>query len=261
MVRPRLLKNKPLVEAILEVRWELEAGHAPEMKRDPYYKFLLGKLFESVKKEYPHHEELPAAVAPEEFTPYVVHHRFRAAPSGWPLLQVGPGVFTVNETEAYEWEKFERWINEAIPKLVAAHPQPEALKFNTLMLRFVNAISFDFAKVNALKFLSEKMGMNFSLPASIFEDGIVGSSPMEISNQLVFSCTKPKGVLLFKFNSGKKHESPALIFQIWLASRGGQVPAMPDGFGEWASAAHAIIERSFFQLIAGDLEKEFGGDA
>ncbi len=261
MVRPRLLKNKPLVEAILEVRWALLEGPAPNVKRDPYYKFLLGKLFESIKKEYPHHEELPAAVVPEELTAHVVHHRFRAKPGGWPLLQVGPGVFTVNETDAYVWENFERSINEAIPKLVAAHPQPEALKFDTVMLRFVNAVPLDFGKVNVLRFLSEKMGTTISLPASIFEDEIVSTSPVEISNQLVFPSTKPPGVLLFKFNSGKRYENPALIFEIWFISRGGQVPAMPDAFREWASAAHSIIERSFFQLIAGDLEKEFSANA
>lgn len=261
MVQSRMLKNKPLVEAILEVRWALEAGPAPEMKRDPHYKFLLGKLFDSIKKEYPHHEELPTAALPEELMLYMVHHRFRPKPDGWPLLQVGPGVFTVNETHAYKWENFERRINEAIPKLVAAHPQPEALKFDTLMLRFINAVPLDFSKVDALKFLSEKMGTTISLPGSIFDDGIVTGSPTEILSQLVFPCTKPRGVLLFKFNSGRKHESPALIFQIWFVSRGEHTPPMPTGFSEWADAAHAIIERSFFQLIAGDLEKEFAGDA
>jgi len=261
MVQPRVLKNKPLVEAILEVRWALEAGPTPDMKRDPYYKFLLGKLFESVKKEYPHHEELPAAIAPEDLTPFMVHHRFRAKPDGWPLLQVGPGVFTVNETEAYQWVTFERCINDAIPKLVAAHPEPEALKFDTIILRFINAIPLDFARVNVLTFLSEQMRTNCSLPSSIFEGGVVSGSPVEISNQIVFPCTKPRGVLLFKFHSGKKREAPALIFQISFVSRGDHVPTMPTGFNEWAEAAHAIVETSFFQLIAGDLEKEFSGDA
>jgi len=261
MVRPRFLKSKPLVEAILEVQWALEPGPEPEIKRDPHYKFLLGTLFESVKNEYPYHEELPAAHVPDELTPHVVHHRFRAKPGGWPLLQVGPGVFTVNETEAYAWENFERWINEAIPKLVTAHPQPDALKFQKVMLRFINAVVLDFAAVNVLQFLAEKMKTRISLPQSIFEAGTVSDHPIEITNQLVFPSTKPPGLLLFKFNSGKRHANPALIFEIWFVSRGQQIPQMPEGFRDWANAAHALIERSFFQLIEGELEKEFSGHA
>ena len=91
MPRAKLLKNKPLIEAILEVRWNLEPGPAPGTGRDPHYKFLLGKLFETVKTRFPHHEELPAASIPEELTPYAVHHRFRESANGWPLIQVAQG--------------------------------------------------------------------------------------------------------------------------------------------------------------------------
>lgn len=189
MGSPRKLLNKPLVEAILEVRWTLEAGPAPETKRDPHYKFLLGTLFQTIKSNYPHREELPVASVPEELTPHTVHHRFRAFPDGWPLLQVGPGVFTVNETTNYEWESFERRINEAIPILVAAHPRPEELRFEMLMLRFVNAIPIDFAKVNVLEFLSRKMRTTVSLPDSVFESDTIGRAPIEFSTQFVFPCT------------------------------------------------------------------------
>src|SRR5438034_9047205 len=101
MSRPKPLKNKPLVEALVEIRWQLEPGSATGLSRDPHYKFLLGKLFETVKARFPHHEELPAASVPEEMTSHVVHHRFRKTPSGWPLIQVGPGIFSVNEAVRY----------------------------------------------------------------------------------------------------------------------------------------------------------------
>ena len=52
---------------------------------------------------------------PDEFTPHIVHHRFRVSPDGWPLLQVGPGVFTVNDTANYRWTEFEKRINDAVP--------------------------------------------------------------------------------------------------------------------------------------------------
>jgi uncharacterized protein (TIGR04255 family) len=253
----RKLAKKPLVEAILEAHWVLQPGPTPDTKRDPNYKFLLGTLFGAVRTAYPHHEELPAASVPEELTPYIVHHRFRAEPGGWPLLQVGPGVFTVNETTGYDWETFEQRINAAIPMLVDAYPKREDLKFETLMLRYINAVPVNLGETNVLAFLSDKMGTQFSLPTSIFEGGMVSVKPIELATQFVFPCKDPDGALLLKFGTGKRGAEPAVIFELWFTSRGPHVPSMPDEFLAWASSAHQLIERTFFGLIAGDLEKEF----
>ena len=260
MNRPDQLKHKPLVEAILEAKWALEPGPVPEAKRDPHYKFLLGTLFEKIRDAYPHHEELPAASIPDEITPHVVHHRFRTEPGGWPLLQVGPGIFTVNETAAYDWNSFRHRIDRAITTLFTAYPKPEALKVETLMLRFINAIPLDFAKVNMLEFLKAKMRTSLSLPHSIFEDSTISPNPVELVSQFVFPCEKPSGVLFLKFSSGRKGPDPALIFDLRFISRGRSIPRMPEDFLGWADAAHAVIENTFFRLIEGDLEKEFRGD-
>lgn len=256
----RKLKKKPLVEAILEVHWALQPGLAPDTKRDPHYKFLVGTLFGAVRAAYPHHEELPAASVPDDITPYIVHHRFRAEPGGWPLLQVGPGVFTVNDTTGYEWDPFERRINEAIQMLVTAYPKREDLKFETFMLRYINALPVNLGETNVLAFLSEKMGTQVSLPTSIFESKIVSAKPIELAAQFVFPCGNPDGVLLLKFATGRRGVEPAFVFELWFTSKGQHVPAMPDGFRTWASSAHDLIEQTFFNLIAGDLEKEFNED-
>jgi uncharacterized protein (TIGR04255 family) len=260
MARPRVLKNKPLAEAILEVRWLLEPGSEPETRRDPHYKFLLGRLFEKIGKDYPHHEELPPALAPEEITPYMVHHRFRAEPGGWPAVQVGPGVFTVNETSGYQWETFEQRINDAVPKLVEAYPKPDALKFETLMLRFINAVPFDSSNSNALTFLSKRMQTSLSIPTQIFESGAVSIAPREMGIHLGFPCATPPGILRLKFNTGTKNKQPALLFELWFVSQASQLPPMPTGFREWASSAHKMIEDTFFALIEGELEREFAGN-
>ena len=257
---PRILKNKPLIEAILELRWALEKGPAPELGRDPHYKFLLGKLFEAVRNKFPSHEELPPASMPEELTGHTVHHRFRVGANAWPLLQVGPGVFTANDTVDYTWDRFEELINWAVPTLISSHPQPDALQFQTLMLRFLNAVPVDAKSTDLLAFLSTKMRFNLSLPHSIFEDGNVQPTPHRFATELVFPCSAPPGALLVKLNTGQREGSPVLVFELWFVTNGRDMPRMPDGFREWASKAHAVIESSFFHLIEGDLEKEFAGD-
>lgn len=257
MTAARKLPRKPLAEAIFEAHWALKAGDAPEMQRDPHYKFLLGGLFSAIKPKYPHHEELPVASVPEEMAAHVVQHRFRAKPNGWPLVQVGPGVFTVNETEGYEWEHFEKAINEGIQTLIDSYPSRQDLKFETLTLRYINAVPLNPETDDVLAFLSNKMGTIMSFPNTIFERQIVRPRPLEITSQFVFPCEKPHGVLILKFGTGRRGVQPALVFELWFMSKGAHVPTMPDGFSEWARAAHRVVEDSFFELIAGSLEEEF----
>jgi uncharacterized protein (TIGR04255 family) len=263
MGRPRILKNKPLLEAIFEARWELQRvpSAGPEFARDPHYKFLLGNFFQKVREKFPHHEELPAASAPEELTPHTVHHRFRLDAKSWPVLQIGPGVLTVNETGNYVWEGFEKLINAMVPTLIEAHPQSKELRFEMLMLRFLNGIALDFTKVDLLAFLSSRMNVNISLPPSIFRDESPSRTPRHLASELAFPCTQPKGTFLLKFATGHRENVPALLFELWFMSRGAEVPTLPDGFAEWATAAHAVVETSFFHLIEGDLEREFSGDS
>lgn len=123
------LKNKPLVEAILEIRWQLQQPirvPAPAQMMlpavDPHYRLLLGRVFDRFQREYPFHEQLPTATLPDEILAHVVQHRFRSAKDDWPLVQVGPGVFTVNDTHRYTWTDFQKRTKEAVIRLYDAHP-------------------------------------------------------------------------------------------------------------------------------------------
>ncbi|QSR84676.1 TIGR04255 family protein [Methylacidimicrobium sp. B4] len=80
------LKNKPLVEVILELRWILPAAG---MGGDPDYHLLLGRFSERVESAYPFHEMLPTAQIPDAMAIQVVQHRFRTGKDRWPLVQMG----------------------------------------------------------------------------------------------------------------------------------------------------------------------------
>lgn len=81
-----ILKNKPLVEAIFELRWDLQEP-VPGIKIDPHYKLLIGRLYDKLNDEYPYHEQLPIAAMPDEILGHVVQHRFRRNKDEWPLIQ------------------------------------------------------------------------------------------------------------------------------------------------------------------------------
>ena len=255
----RDLKNKPLVEAIFEVKWALESPLA-HMRTDPHYKLLLGRLYERVHDEYPEHEELPAASVPDEMTGHVVKHRFRAGPNDWPLIQIGPGVLTVNDTRKYRWTDFRTRAIAGLDKLFDAHPKPAELKVHSLLLRYIDAVDFDYHNDDVFGFLKDKMRVSVALPASLYAEAKVKSTPQHLSLQSSFACEKPKGMVHVKFATGSRETSPALLWETMVHSIGEHVPCMPEGFEEWLDAAHEITHDWFFGLIQGELERRFRGD-
>ena len=153
MVERKILKNKPLVEAIFEIRWELQEP-APGMKIDPHYKILIGRIYDRVKDEYPFHEPLPTSTMPDEIAGYVVQHRFRTDKDKWPLIQIGPGIITLNDTEGYVWEDFEKRIHKVLDVLFEAYPEVNNnLRINWLLLRYIDSVDFDYEENNIFSFL------------------------------------------------------------------------------------------------------------
>jgi uncharacterized protein (TIGR04255 family) len=169
------LKNKPLVEAILEIKWRLvpavKVSGPAQMAvpaLDPHYRLLLGRLYDRFQKDYPVHEQLPTANLPDEMVGQVVQHRFRVAKDDWPLVQVGPGVFTVNDTRDYTWTDFQRRAREAVGRLYDAHPAVSELRIQSLVLRYIDAVEYNYDQEDAFAFLRDKLKVtiNRCLPCS-----------------------------------------------------------------------------------------------
>jgi uncharacterized protein (TIGR04255 family) len=247
----RDLPAKPLVEALVEVRWG-EPGQP-----DPAYPLLVGRLYERLHTEYPVIEDLPLAQFPPVATVHMVRHRFRRTPGGWPLVQIGPGVLTLNETDGYHWDDFSKRAKEVLPKLFEAHPQPDALGINNVLLRYINALHVDYFSENLLSLLAAKLHTSVALPREAFGASGVSDRPVGFTMQLAFKAARPQGALTLVFGGGVSKERPALVWEIHVRSVTNEVPRMPDEFGEWLEAAHALAETWFFELAKGDLLESF----
>lgn len=253
------LKHKPLVEAILEIRWKLQ-GKNPGPLIDPHYKLLLGRLYDRVTADYPEHEQLPSANMPDELFGHIVQHRFRTKANSWPLIQVGPGIFTVNSTSDYRWVDFRPRVIDAISKLYNAHPKVEDLKVTNLILRYIDAVEFNFEADNAFCFLKEKLKLGLSLPDSLFDGTGVENKPSNLVCQCSFNCSNPKGVINIRFALGQKDNTPAIIWDTSVESVGEDIPEMPKDFEKWFNAAHDLEDDWFFKLIEGELKRRFSGE-
>lgn len=252
-----ILGNKPLVEAIFELRWNLKEV-APGMTIDPHYKLLIGGLYERLRHEYPFHERLPTAAMPDEMAAYVTQHRFRKGQEKWPLVQVGPGVVTVNDTEEYVWEDFEQRVIRLVAALFDTYPQPdENLTVARLMLRYIDAVAFDFGNDDILAFLKAHMKTEISLHEGLFDDERVDKVPEGLDLRFAFSCGEPQGSVRLRFVRADVKGSDRLAWETQVESSGAEVPNAPDGIAEWVAQAHGLTDDWFFKLIEGQLLEGF----
>lgn len=209
----KILKNKPLVEAIFELRWELQEP-ASGMKIDPHYKILIGRIYDRVKDEYPFHEPLPTATIPDEIAGYVVQHRFRKDKDKWPLIQIGPGIITLNDTEGYIWEDFEKRLYHLLEILFDAYPNAETdLKISWALLRYIDAVDFNYEEENIFSFLSSNLKIYIDIYKKLFEDTGVKDLPLGFDLRFSFPATKPEGAIHLRFVRGKRKNKDALIWE------------------------------------------------
>ena len=183
---------------------------------------------------------------------------FVPAPGDWPLIQVGPGIITVNDTQNYTWSDFRSRSVMAVEKLFEAYPKPEKLHVTSLLLRYIDAVEVDYAREDVFDFLRDKLKVSIALPRNLFDGSGTESKPRHFRWEAAFESTTPPGVVNLKFATGKREGKPALIWETLVHSER-DLPELPHRFGRWIDAAHMIADDWFFKLIEGELERRFSG--
>ncbi|HOJ93506.1 MAG TPA: TIGR04255 family protein [Dictyoglomaceae bacterium] len=253
----KILKNKPLMEAIFEMQWKLQ-GPDSEMGIDPYYKILIGRIYDRVKDEYPFYEPLQTVDIPDEIARYIVQYRFRKGENKWPLIQIGPGVITLNDTEEYVWEDFEERIHRIVNVLFEVYPDAENnLRINHLLLRYIDAIEFNYEEDNIFSFLKKNLKVNIELYEELFEGTEIENLPSNFDLRFSFPAIKPKGTAHLRFVRGKKKSADALIWETMVQSVDEDVPKDKDQIIEWGVEAHQLTDNLFFKMIEGELLRRF----
>ncbi len=252
----KILKNKPLVEAIFEVRWGLKEIEGHNVRIDPHYDILLGSFYQAVKDSYPYHEKLAAAEVPDELTPYVVKHRFRKSKNEWPLVQIGPGVLSLNNTVGYIWDDFRARIHKVVNALQETHPNKEELNMNGLLLRYIDAVDFDFETDNIVDYLRTNMKLEVKFKPILFEDTDIKDVPHNCDIKFSFKSEKPPGLLVIRFNKGKRENKDALIWETVMKYNADEKLDMNDVFS-WVDESHELLHNWFFRTIEGSLYRRF----
>lgn len=247
------LKNAPLVEALFEIKWRLQSPGPPGLQIDPYYSLLPGRLSDKLIDDYPFHEPLPTASMPAEMMAGIVQHRFRKGKDQWPLVQIGPGIFAVNDTQSYKWKDFKKRIINGVNTLYDIYPVQDNLVINSTALRYINALDFDFQKENAVDFLKEQLKINIALPPSLFEKTNVEKSPKDFEIRFAFSCSSPEAEINLRLGKGINRGKTALIWELVVITTSDEISEFRSKLEEWLEDAHELAETWFLNLVEGDL--------
>ena len=251
----RKLKKPPILEALFELKWKLQEKL---FGTDPHYKILIGSMYDKLKDEYPFHEQLPASSMPDELVGYVIQHRFRKGQNRWPLVQLGPGIIVLNDTQKYSWRDFSDRISKILKVLYASYPDAHAnLNFNSSLLRYINKIPFNYDEENIFQFVKERLKVTVVVVDKLFDDTGVDNSPSGINIGFTFRSNKPPGSIRLQFNRGKIKDSDALIWETQVQSLDKETPKDIDTALDWADKAHILSEDWFFKLVEGELLSGF----
>ena len=257
----KVLNNKPLVEAIFELRWELYEQLPTGEKIDPYYRVLVGGVYNKLKDDYSLLEPLPAADVPERFSAYVVQHRFRKGADDWPVIQIGPGVITLNDTAGYIWEDFREQALRLVDALFSVHPNSENLTIDRMILRYIDGIEFDYEQTDIFRFLKEQMKTELHMYQKLFKDTGIGKTPEVLDMRTSFPSVSPSGHISLRIARGTKKKddiaADALIWEITVHSSGKDSPKSKEAIPTWIDQAHDLTDDWFFKLIEGELERRF----
>ncbi|HIE14474.1 TPA: TIGR04255 family protein, partial [Candidatus Bathyarchaeota archaeon] len=189
---------------------------------------------------------------------YVVQHRFRKDKDKWPLIQIGPGIITLNDTEGYVWEDFEKRIQHVLDVLFEAYPEADSnLRINWLLLRYIDSIDFDYEENDIFSFLRENLKINIKIYEKLFEETGVGKLPLGFDLRFSFPAKKPKGAIHLRFIQGKRKNVDVLIWETHVQSVGEDTPKSKDQISTWVTDAHTLTDDWFFKMIEGELLRRF----
>lgn len=250
------LSKMPLVEAFVEIKWQLEQAKSGGLV-DRAYPFYVGGIHQLIRQTYPFQEKLPTADFPDEMTPHIVKYRFRPSVDTWPVVQIGSGIASFNSVGKYDWESFKSGASEYFDALNEAYQSASngsSPDYSQFTLRYINAVEIS-DDVDPSEFVAARLGTQVVLPGGISKSatGHVGVFNLTIGFPLEYA----GAVGVLAIGLGEKDGKRAIIWETTVTSSAERDKAAVADFMSWLRAAHDVVEKWFFTLIAGELEEQF----
>lgn len=149
--------NAPLVEVIFEIRWEITSQNDIVD-----FQFIYGDLYANLRTKYPFRENLVPPEIPYEVVKGLPVFRFRKTTNSYPLIQVGPGLITVNTIDdLYFWDDFSKEIIEVLDIFNNIYPKYKDLKLSPA-LTYIDFFQLNKSITNSIEFINSNLQLKIS---------------------------------------------------------------------------------------------------
>lgn len=237
------LPNAPLLEVIYELRWSVK--QKDELTK---FQYLIGDLYSSIKDIYPVRESLAPPEVPPDILINSPVHRFRKNENKYPLVQLGPGILTLNTTDDnYYWKDFYVWSKTLTEAFFMVYPvNNEVFRPSLLYLDFFR---FDFKNENVNDFINKYFNININ-------QGFINNTGNPFHLDIGFFYETELGnlsVTLKKGQNGKKENG--IVMQTSLHSKESKLES--KDVLTWLNDAHGFASDIFKEITQGELFNSF----
>ena len=264
MTTDHLYENPPLVEVIAELHWALKSlDTIPGSKLDPYYDHFKAPFLSGANDlGLTFHEELIPPAVPVELVGDQPQLRLRRSSGLWPLVQIGPGVLTINTVPPYSgWSDFTTFLHSTFDLFFSTYPMLDTtLTIERLHLRYIDGFDQAFGLDNYSNFLHSHLGMSCPLPSSFTDNFVLPNSELSFALDAQFLNHTPEGSQSrLKASPGKLRDVNAVILELICESHYSDRMATSNGFvRNWFDQAHSTLSRQFHALLTKTLIEKMG---
>ncbi len=242
------LPNAPLQEVIFELRWKLDFDTESQTHIDKEFQFAFANFSALSVNKLKHRVILkPSFIADSLFANRPVY-QFWSEKNKYPVFQLGPGVFTVNETERnYEWQSFRSLIIEGVEWLKNSYQNN--LDFSVAELRYIDAIEVnDENQKDLTKFIADNLKIEIN-------NKIINEKLNDIRLHQQFKIDNENNLSLIVANGIKNiNQSRAIILETSFNKTSN---ISLENLITWVDKAHDTCSTLFKKMISTHLYDQF----
>lgn len=234
------LPNAPLQEVIFEVKWDLKLDPATRSYIDPGFDLGVGKFHGLIQDEFPLTKQKMPDHIPNVIIGHQIKHQFWKGEGIWPVVQMGPGIMALNETDkTYDWHNgFFPLIKKALDSLGKAYNLE--ISFANYTLRYIDTVQIaDYGFNDWQSFVQENISI--SVVNSFNTRGPLKSFVIEQAFDL-----GGDGMLQVTLSSAQNEKKEDTF--VWQTVISGQMPMQKEALLIWIEKAHTNTSDIFKEI-------------
>lgn len=245
------LKNAPLQEVLFEIHWKLD----PIIDQfglyiDNEFQSAWNRFYLNAIKKFPHYVSLKPPTVSEQFYAWKAVHQLWKAEKTYPIMQLGPGLFTVNDTDKnYTWSNFRSNIHTGIEWLLESYNIN--LNIDFIEIRYIDAIGLNGEEnSDLLNYLEQNLNI-------VLKNKLELPKPKPSSLQITQRFhLDDDDYLTISINNGIRNidETDVIILQTSVNKKGS---INSSDLISWVDKSHTVCSDLFKKIISNELYERF----